>query len=333
MRKHIFIAMLMLMAITACTTSEKKSPSGKTVTTRSAPYELLIVGDKEWLNTTNGMVFMENINPEIEGLPQSEPCFKSLSINTYAFKKDYRAFANIIVFEIDKKYPKAEMRTAYDVYAHPQTIMYLTAPDGRAMADLAEDQGFHIVNVFVNSELKRERSYLTKKHSTTVLNQVKKQFGCSIFVPEDINAVKTGNDFMWASSNNEDNRLNICVYTYPFTADEDFSLQRFIAHRDTFMQRNIRGEEFDQYMSMNKDYVYSCNITCDGHFVHEVRGLWRMENDMMGGPFVSYTQVDTLTNRVIVTEGFVFAPDKKKRPYIRELEAALQTLKIEGKQK
>ena len=79
-------------------------------------------------------------------------------------------------------------------------------------------------------------------------------------------------------------------------------------------------------MSMNRNLVFSRNITCNGHFVQEVRGLWRMENDMMGGPFVSYTQVDTLTNRVIVTEGFVYAPEKKKRQYIRELEAALQTL-------
>ncbi len=332
MRLHIIITLAVLTVSASCSTGEKKKTTAK-ATVRSAPYELLIVGDKGWLDTTNGTVFMENINPEMEGLPQSESCFKVLSINPYAFKKSYRSFANIIVFDIDRKYKKAEMRTARDVYARPQTVVYLTAPDGRAMADLAEDEGYHIMDVFVQSELRRERGYLEKRHSTAVLNQVKSQFGCTLYVPENINAVKTGTDFMWASSNTEDNRLNICVYSYPFTAGEDFSVDRFIAHRDTFMQRNIRGGEFDQYMSMNRDLVFSRNITCDGHFVHEVRGLWRMENDMMGGPFVSYTQVDTLTNRVIVTEGFVYAPEKKKRQYIRELEAALQTLKMTGNRK
>lgn len=332
MRYHIITILSVLIVLASCTTGEKKHQTAK-ATVRSAPYELLIVGDKGWLDTTNGTVFMENINPEMEGLPQSEPCFKVLSINSYAFQKSYRAFANIIVFDIDRKYKKAEMKTAHDVYAHPQTIIYLTAPDGRAMADLAEDKGYDMMDTFVRSELKRERGYLEKRHSSTVLNQVKKQFGCTLYVPEDINAVKTGTDFMWASSNTEDNRLNICVYSYPFTAEEDFSVERFIAHRDTFMQRNIRGGEFDQYMSMNRDLVFSRNITCNGHFVQEVRGLWRMENDMMGGPFVSYTQVDTLTNRVIVTEGFVYAPEKKKRPYIRELEAALQTLDMTSNHK
>jgi len=49
---------------------------------------------------------------------------------------------------------------------------------------------------------------------------------------------------------------------------------------------------------------------------------------MMGGPFVSYSQVDTINNRVIVAEGFVYLPNKKKRELIRMLEASLQTLKL-----
>jgi len=48
----------------------------------------------------------------------------------------------------------------------------------------------------------------------------------------------------------------------------------------------------------------------------------------MGGPFVSYSQVDSANNRVIVAEGFVYAPEKKKRPFIRQLEAAIQTLEM-----
>ena len=38
-----------------------------------------------------------------------------------------------------------------------------------------------------------------------------------------------------------------------------------------------------------------------------------------------------LVPRLLVAEGFVFAPDKKKRPIMRQLEAALQTLTFDGK--
>ena len=58
------------------------------------------------------------------------------------------------------------------------------------------------------------------------------------------------------------------------------------------------------------------------------RGLWYMENDMMGGPFVSHAVVDEMNNRVIVVEAFVYAAGQKKGKFIRKLEASLYTLKL-----
>ncbi len=316
-----------MILLASCSSSTKKT-KGSRKTTGSAPYELLVVGDKDWLQTTDGSVLKDVIYAEIPGLPQVETCFKVLSINSVGFNKTYQSFANIIVFEISSKYQKAELKTARDVYARPQLVVYLTAPNSQAMAQLASERKEQIVDLFVNAELQRERSYLNSRFSGEVQRQVKKQFGCDIRVPEDINAVKEGKDFMWASSMNADNRLNICVYEYPFTATEDFSKESFIAHRDSFMRENIKGENDNQYMSTNHDYIFVRDIMMDGHYVQEARGLWEMENDMMGGPFVSYAQVDTVKNRVIVAEGFVYAPEKKKRAFIRELEAAIQTLSI-----
>ena len=94
------------------------------------------------------------------------------------------------------------------------------------------------------------------------------------------------------------------------------------------MRENIKGEQANQYMTTNPEFVFLRNINFEGRQVLEARGLWAMKNDMMGGPFVSYSQIDSINNRVIVTEGFVYAPDKKKRPLIRRLEAAIQTLEM-----
>ena len=48
----------------------------------------------------------------------------------------------------------------------------------------------------------------------------------------------------------------------------------------------------------------------------------------MGGPFYSHTRVDEINQRVITVEGFVFAPGTKKRNHIRQLEAAVYTVKL-----
>jgi len=60
----------------------------------------------------------------------------------------------------------------------------------------------------------------------------------------------------------------------------------------------------------------------------EVRGLWRVEGDFMGGPFVSLTTVDEARNRVVTVEGYVFAPRYNKRNYLREVEAVVYSLDI-----
>ena len=51
---------------------------------------------------------------------------------------------------------------------------------------------------------------------------------------------------------------------------------------------------------------------------------------MMGGPFVSHARVDERNNRVVVVEGFVYAPETDKRNFIRRVESALYTLRLPG---
>ena len=49
-------------------------------------------------------------------------------------------------------------------------------------------------------------------------------------------------------------------------------------------------------------------VEFDGHFALEVRGLWKMENDFMGGPFYSLTIVDEARGRLLTVEGYAYAP-------------------------
>ncbi len=320
------IVFMSILLLAACS-SNKKIAKSNHVTTDSAPYELLLIADKDWLKTADGTVVMEILNSDIPGLPQRESNFRIISINPTAFGKTFQGFANIIQMDINSKYPETSFKVAHDIYAHPQTIIYLNAPDGKSMAEMVIKRQYQIIDMFNNAELKRERASLRKTYSDKVKREVEKMFNCTIYAPKDINAVKKGKNFLWSSTNQIDNRLNICVYSYPYTP-EDYSEQRFIAIRDSFMRENIKGNSTNQYMKTNAEYVYIRTKTFEGRTVIEARGLWEMENDMMGGPFVSYSQVDSVNNRVIVAEGFVYAPEKRKRLFIRQLEAAVQTLQF-----
>ena len=60
----------------------------------------------------------------------------------------------------------------------------------------------------------------------------------------------------------------------------------------------------------------------------ETRGTWEVKGDFMGGPFLNYLIEDKLNERVLLVEGFVFAPSKRKRDNIIEIEAIVKSLKF-----
>ena len=67
----------------------------------------------------------------------------------------------------------------------------------------------------------------------------------------------------------------------------------------------------------------------DGKITYELRGKWEVKNDFMAGPFVNYSILDKANNRIIVFEGFTYAPAVNKRAFLFELEAIGRSLKIQ----
>ena len=63
-------------------------------------------------------------------------------------------------------------------------------------------------------------------------------------------------------------------------------------------------------------------------FAVETRGMWNVVGDFMAGPFLAYTVVDEVHGRLITVEGYIYAPGKNKRDYLRQLEAILYTFEL-----
>lgn len=323
----IVIVIVQCLALINCDDAKGKKALGKA---QGAPYELLVVGDKEWLKTESGSVLSEVLESDIPGLPQSERHFRVMTVNPNGFNKLFQCYRNIIVVngQRSKVNDSAEdgVGVAHDVYAKGQTIMTITFSDDAEFVRLVEAHKKQILRTFVDKELDRELQHLRSQYSKTVLEQVKKQFGYTAYVPKDINSVKTGQNFMWASSMKRDNMLNFCMYTYPLTAENPLTADNFVAHRNEVMKVNIPGEHEGQFMTTGKMGMESEVVMMKDRQVQQVRGLWEMENDALGGPFVSYAWIDSMAKKVVVAEGFVLAPEKRKRELVGEMEAAVRSV-------
>lgn len=321
------LLVFMMFGLSGCEEQVKPGERRKVVgNVNSAPYELLVVCDKGWYKSDAAKKFRDMVNIVIPGMPQDEPVFKVVCINSGSFSKTFMTFGCIIFVNIEPKYTTPEYIKSRNMYAKPQFVVTLNSPDYAGIDQLVDEHKEEIIDLMESNEIKRAMNLLKKNHSQIVRKEAREMFGCEWFMPDVITMIKKGKDFFWASSG--DNIYNACMYSYPWTSNNTFTKDYFIQKRDSFMRMNIEGEEWGQHVTTNAKTVSCKERMVDGHYVQEVHGIWEMTNDLMAGPFVSYVQLDSVKNRIIVTEGFVYLPNKEKKKMIHSLEAGLRTLKM-----
>ena len=312
--------------------SKKKTPKKKTLLMPNAsglPYEMLVVMDEEQWERPLGRAVFNVLDTDVPGLPQSERSFRISRVDPSGFNSNmFRIMRNVIKVDIQNIYTQPKLKFARNVYAYPQMVMTLQAPDEASLAQYVEENAQSIIDFFTKSEMNREIENLREKHNPDVSLMAKEIFGVDVWVPWELNKFKKGKDFFWASTNVGKKDMNIVLYAYPYTDKNTFTLEYFLNKRDSVMKANIPGGPEGSYMTTQHDYVYVQDATVHGKYAQVARGLWRVQGDRMGGPFVSHSRVDELNGRIIVAEAFVYAPESLKRDLMRRMEAALYTLQL-----
>ena len=321
---------------TAQKASTKKSKKKKGLLTPNAtglPYEMLVVMDDEQWERPLGRAVFNVLDSDVPGLPQSERSFRISRVAPSAFNSNmFRTMRNVIKVDIQNIYSQPKFKFARNVYSYPQMIMTLQAPDEASLAEYINANQQSIIDFFTKAEMNREIENLREKHNPEVSRLAQEILDVDVWVPWEINRFKKGKDFFWASTNVGKKDMSIVLYAYPYTDKNTFTLEYFLQKRDSVMKANIPGGPEGSYMTTNHNYVYVEDATVRGKYAQVARGLWRVQGDRMGGPFVSHSRVDEANGRIVVAEAFIYAPESLKRDLIRRMEAALYTVQLPSEQ-
>lgn len=323
MKKYFFYLSLLWVTLvaTSCGLSGNHTSSGRA-------YELLVVVDPGVWERPAGRALHDVLDSDVPGLPQSEPSFRIM----YTAPRDYdttlKLIRNIVIVDIKDIYTKGSFKYAKDVYANPQMILTIQAPNEEEFKKFVEENKSTIVSFFTRAEMNRQIVSLEKKHSDFVSHKVDSLFGCDVWLPAELSSSKTGKDFFWASTNTGTADRNFVMYSYPYTDKDTFTKEYFVHKRDSVMKANIPGYKEGVYMATDTLLTTMRPISVQNGYTLEARGLWRMKGDFMGGPYVSHTRLDEKNQRIITAEIFVYSPDKMKRNLVRQMEASLYTLKL-----
>lgn len=329
MKKILFTLLLATLALAGC--NDNKGTAFFKQTSVGMPYELLVVCDHDLWDSTIGETLKEILRSDIPGLPQPESSFRVSQTSHGSFTQIFKPFRNIIDVQIDPRlYTQSKFKYSRDKYAAPQMVLTIQSPNAREFGKFITDNAQTILDFFTSAEMNRELDILKKNYNRAFLDSVQNKFGCDINIPPHLTGIKSRKDFLWASDMNtaKETISSIVVYSFPYTDKNTFTPEYFINKRNEILGKYVRGGREDRYMSTNADYVTVKDKSFRNKYMQEARGLWEMENDMMGGPFVSHSFVDEINQRVIVAEAFVYAPGTSKGNMMRQLEAAIFSLKL-----
>ncbi|MBQ4503775.1 MAG: DUF4837 family protein [Alistipes sp.] len=321
---------LIVLAFVGCREFHTLSKDGKKPIQGGA-YEVLVVCDNSEWESPLGTKLRELLEQPVEMLNQNEPMFNVLRITSGDLRHLLLQHRNILKVVISDKVAQAQINAQYDLDAAPQIVLTFQAPTQKAALEYLEANGDALTKVLEIAERNRTIAY-AEKHNVKVLNDLlHSEFDIDAKIPKGYELRSQSENFLWASYEFPTASQGFFCYSYPYRGKGSLTADYLVAMRNSFAKR-IPGPSDGSYMITVEQIpdaegkgvlplrpLYR-SVVVNGREWIEMRGFWDVENDYMGGPFVSYTTVNDATNEVFTIDCYVFSPKYGKRNFLRPLE-------------
>ena len=267
----------------------------------------------------------EIIASPVLGLPQEETQFTVNQVTPNAFSNLFQRNRNILFVGVNEQEGYA---TKNNVYANPQLTMTIMGTNENSLNTLISEHKNEIISVFKYSDLalyQKEKAGISidTKNLKTLNN-----FGIAMRIPQSYAVVDDTGDFLWLRQDIAKGSMNIIIYELPLI-EKDSIAKNIVKTRNTIGKKYIPGPVENSYMITEAAYTpFTKEVVFNNNPAFETRGTWEVQGDFMAGPFLNYSIMDTNNNRILVAEGFTYAPSINKRDFMFELEAIIKTLKI-----
>ncbi|MDA8595151.1 DUF4837 family protein [Flavobacteriaceae bacterium] len=330
---EVFIVFIALLSLGACSKSDKKNEATLVGSNGRANHVLFVVDNDVWKGRV-GEALRTIVGEPVVGLPQDEPLLDYAQVPPHLFGSMMKASRTVI--KIDLGEPQ-EMIVQEDIYARPQIVLTMNAENRDRMLELLRERGGDMIRYVQRQDVGNIQARNRKNQFDSSQLKTLKNLNISLLIPREFaqsKFVDTG-DFLWMDQRLTggiavgDGSMNFLVYSYPLDEDHPFEPSTVLRMRDEMGEKYIPGTKEGQFMiteKARKPVFYK--TTLKGYACIETHSTWEMKNDYMAGPFVNYSILDRDNNRVIVFEGFVYAPSVDKRDYMMELEAIAKSIKI-----
>ena len=326
MRKFIISIAGLLLILASCKDSDTNKQY-RNVTGKSG--EVVLVIDPDHWSSGVGREFEKTFTKAYPALPQSEPMFDLVHIPYKSFTNIFKTHRNLVFAKVDKDIPEPKIVVREDLWAKPQIILNIIAPSDSSLEAIVREKGDLLADRIMKKELERYAGNYKKYEQLGVADQLERKFGIRLTLPKGYSLDLDTTNFAWVENRGRGDIVQgILIYSYD-KPEVELTTDYLFAKRNQFTKRFVPGPSRGSYMVVERETIpYRREIEVNGIDVIELRNLWRVENDFMGGPFISFSFVNEKQNKVVNLDGFVYAPRVDKRDYVKQVEAVLNSLTL-----
>ena len=302
---------------------KKKSSSGKTL-------EVLLVANKgQYYGMTRDLIDSIFRQPQ-DCLPQPEPRFDVVNIPVSSLHNAqmFRMHRNIILCELKADNPD-KVYIERDKWASPQVVVGIEAKSEASLRDLLRKYEHRIVEAIYEAEHQRIINAFYNIRNVELMNRIKEKFGFDLTVSEDFMWASEDDGFAWIRKETKDFSLGVLVNVTPYRNEDQFTPEKIYNRLDTIMRRHVPGPAEGSYMCTERRVEpVTRKVDYEGSdYCIETHGLWRLQGDFMGGPYVNYSMLSPDGKNIIDLVGFVYCPRFNKRDYLMQVEGICNSLK------
>lgn len=324
MNKTLFLFLLFPFLFTSCI-EEKKNSAAETLEKINSVS--IIIDDQLWNGEVGDSIRNKFAAPVI-GLQQEEPLF---TLNQYPVKLldgFISQSRNIIIVRKDNK---NEFSFNENFNNNPKILVRFSGRTVKDLIDSIQTNAPRVAQIIKNSEVKSLQKEMnsTLQKSGAASTAINEKFSLKIQVPSKYKTVLTGKKFIWLKKEIAGGNMNLIAYQLPYSRLKDTtnSVNSIIKVRDSIGSKYIHGIKKNTYMITESAFTpYLEKTFVSNQVAYEMKGTWELKNEFMAGPFIHYAIIDSKSKRIIVLEGFCYAPFKGKRDLLLELEAIIKTV-------
>ena len=316
-RKLILFIVWYLCFFQSCDFQTKINSTGK-------PLEIILIQGEKCSDNDFGL-FQKNLMAPQTPLLESElygeekNFFHVIPILESDFNNIFKTHKNIIFLNNSESF---NIQKKEDVWAVNQTVYFCSVKQNskEEIIKFAKSVAVKIKD----KEITKRKNHYTKKTPENIQTYIENKFNINLSIPNHFFIVDSLERVLYLRGDEKKSSQLILISSFNLEP----TIANIIFEQNRIAKNNISSDiegSFARVEQRTKLYIDSLTII-DEHKIN-IKGLWKMEGDFMGGSFFTTLIINPVNQQKTLASFYLYAPGENKANYLLDLEAMLTSVK------